>query len=57
MRKKIVAGNWKMNKTYSEAQDLMHELDRYKKHNATNCEIYIAPPALYLTTAKKYFSK
>lgn len=30
MRKKIVAGNWKMNKTYSEAQDLMHELDRYK---------------------------
>ncbi|AQW92806.1 triose-phosphate isomerase [Elizabethkingia anophelis] len=55
MRKKIVAGNWKMNKTYSEAQDLMHELDRYKKHNATNCEIYIAPPALYLTTAKNIF--
>ncbi|HFK5526445.1 TPA: triose-phosphate isomerase [Elizabethkingia anophelis] len=55
MRKKIVAGNWKMNKTYSEAQDLMHELDRYKKHNAINCEIYIAPPALYLTTAKNIF--
>ncbi|AVF49814.1 triose-phosphate isomerase [Elizabethkingia anophelis] len=55
MRKKIVAGNWKMNKNYTEAQDLMHELDRYKKHNATNCEIYIAPPALYLTTAKNIF--
>ncbi|MDV3925808.1 triose-phosphate isomerase [Elizabethkingia anophelis] len=55
MRKKIVAGNWKMNKNYTEAQELMHELDRYKKHNATNCEIYIAPPALYLTTAKNIF--
>lgn len=31
MRKKIVAGNWKMNKNYTEAQELMHELDRYKR--------------------------
>ena len=55
MRKKIVAGNWKMNKNYTEAQELMHELDRYKKHNAINCEVYIAPPALYITTAKNIF--
>ncbi|WP_407479356.1 triose-phosphate isomerase [Elizabethkingia miricola] len=55
MRKKIVAGNWKMNKNYTEAQELMHELDRYKKHNAINCEVYIALPALYITTAKNIF--
>ena len=55
MRKKIVAGNWKMNKNYTEAQELMHELDIYKKHNAINCEVYIAPPALYITTAKNIF--
>ena len=55
MRKKIVAGNWKMNKNYTEAQELMHELDRYKQHNAINCEVYIAPPALYITTAKNIF--
>ena len=26
-----------------------------KKHNAINCEVYIAPPALYITTAKNIF--
>ncbi|CRH26201.1 triosephosphate isomerase [Chlamydia trachomatis] len=44
-----------MNKNYTEAQELMHELDIYKKHNAINCEVYIAPPALYITTAKNIF--
>ena len=55
MRKNIVAGNWKMNKTYAEAQELMFQLLEYKKNNTTNCEVYIAPPALYLTTAKEVF--
>ena len=26
MRKKIVAGNWKMNKSFSEAEDLLSDL-------------------------------
>ncbi|MCL1677193.1 triose-phosphate isomerase [Elizabethkingia meningoseptica] len=56
MRKRIVAGNWKMNKTYSEAQDLMNQLAAYKKENTTNCEVYIAPPALYITAAKNIFA-
>ncbi|MDE5491743.1 triose-phosphate isomerase [Elizabethkingia meningoseptica] len=56
MRKRIVAGNWKMNKTYSEAQDLMNQLAAYKKENITNCEVYIAPPALYITAAKNIFA-
>ncbi|MDO4225133.1 MAG: triose-phosphate isomerase [Bergeyella zoohelcum] len=51
MRKKIVAGNWKMNKNFQEAKALVEELHHYSTHNTTNCEIYIAPPALYTATA------
>ncbi|WP_407405001.1 triose-phosphate isomerase [Chryseobacterium sp.] len=57
MRKKIVAGNWKMNKNVTDAQQLMIQLLRYKNNNATNCEVWIAPPALYLTMAKDVFDK
>ncbi|MBS1572145.1 MAG: triose-phosphate isomerase [Bacteroidetes bacterium] len=56
MRKKIVAGNWKMNKNYAEASVLMFQLLEYKKNNPTNCEIFIAPPSIYLTTAKEIFA-
>ncbi|MGC4128279.1 MAG: triose-phosphate isomerase [Bergeyella sp.] len=56
MRKNIVAGNWKMNKTYPEAIELMNQLLDYKKNNAVNCEVYIAPPFLYLTKAKEIFA-
>lgn len=55
MRKNIVAGNWKMNKNYDEAQELMFQLLEFKKDNSTNCEVWIAPPALYLTMAKDIF--
>lgn len=55
MRKNIVAGNWKMNKDVIEAQQLMFQLLSYKKENATNCEVWIAPPALYLMMAKDVF--
>jgi len=55
MRKKIVAGNWKMNKTYSEAKELIEKIAEYKKSNNTKCEVYVAPPALYLDLAKKSF--
>lgn len=55
MRKKIVAGNWKMNKNVIEAQQLMFQLLQYKKNNDTNCEIWIAPPALYLMMAKDLY--
>ena len=52
MRKKIVAGNWKMNKDYEGAQQLMMQLLSYAKNNQSNSEIYIAPPALYVLMAK-----
>lgn len=55
MRKKIVAGNWKMNKTASEAKALMLELAEYLKNTPAACDVYIAPPALYLTMAESIF--
>ncbi len=55
MRKNIVAGNWKMNKNVIDAQQLMFQLLEYKKANATNCEVYIAPPSMYLMMAKDIY--
>ncbi|MDO5616176.1 MAG: triose-phosphate isomerase [Cruoricaptor ignavus] len=51
MRKKIVAGNWKMNKDFQGAKSLVEELKNYVANNNTNCEVYIAPPALYTVSA------
>lgn len=53
MRKKIVAGNWKMNKDFAGAKELVNQLLNYVQNNSTNCEVYIAPPALYTVTAKE----
>ena len=57
MRRKIVAGNWKMNKNVIEAQQLMIQLLSYKNDHKTNCEVWIAPPSLYLMMAKDIFEK
>ncbi|MDP4291895.1 MAG: triose-phosphate isomerase [Bacteroidota bacterium] len=49
MRKNIVAGNWKMNKTFSEAEALMCDiLDGLDKINEPLADVIICPPALYL---------
>lgn len=56
MRKNIVAGNWKMNKNYQEATQLMTQLLDYKTTHTTNCEVYIAPPSLYLIKAREIFA-
>lgn len=54
MRKKIVAGNWKMNKTADEAQALLLEVINQVKEEVTGEVIVVlCPPALYLTTAKQ----
>lgn len=57
MRKNIVAGNWKMNKTFSEAKELMQDLSKWKKENPSNCEVFIAPSALYVSTGAAIFSQ
>ena len=57
MRRKIVAGNWKMNKDVIEAQQLMFQILEYKKNHPTNCEVWIAPPSLYLMMAKDLYEQ
>ena len=46
-----------MNKNVIEAQQLMFQLLDYKKNNATNCEVWIAPPSLYLMMAKDLYEQ
>ncbi len=52
MRKKIVAGNWKMNKVFSEAETLITEIaDALDEVELINTEVVLCPPALYLEMA------
>ncbi len=55
MRKKIVAGNWKMNKTLDEAVALTSEIVNMVKDEVnSDVEVVLAVPALYLATLKSY---
>ena len=55
MRKKIVAGNWKMNKTLDEALALTSEVVHMVNDEVTgDVQVILCPPALYLTTLSKY---
>lgn len=40
-----------MNKNFGDAEQLMQQIKEYKDSNESACEIWIAPPALYLTNA------
>lgn len=48
MRDKIVAANWKMNKTLPEAIELTAALRFGLQQNPVSCKVVIAPPFLYL---------
>ena len=49
MSRKIVAGNWKMNKSMSEAQSLVQELNEMASAWPSDVKVIISPPMLYLT--------
>lgn len=52
MRKKIVAGNWKMNKTFEEAEDLLFSIaDELKNTPPEAVDVIVFPPAIYLELA------
>jgi triosephosphate isomerase len=51
MRKKIVAGNWKMNLDLSEAEALFNDLN--KTPSLKDVEIIIAPASIYLSSFSK----
>lgn len=54
MRKKIVAGNWKMNKTLQEGIELAQEVNhKVKNLNARNVQVIIGTPFIHLTEVTK----
>ena len=55
MRKKIIAGNWKMNKTFSEAEDFLTELTEIiEPFDLGSVEVIVCPPSLYLELASDF---
>ncbi|WP_420153240.1 triose-phosphate isomerase [Siphonobacter sp.] len=55
MRKKIVAGNWKMNKTAEEAVALTSEIVHMIADEVTSdVEVVLCVPSLYLSTLQQY---
>ena len=57
MRPYIIAGNWKMNKNFEEADDFLYQLTEYVDENEEKLEgidIVIASPYLYLEMATDY---
>jgi len=53
MYKKLVAGNWKMNKTIKEAKEFFNKLkEKLKDHDFDKVGVLVAPPftALYVVS-------
>lgn len=53
MRRKIVAGNWKMNLTFQQAKELALRLNTWVKTYKPVAEVIIAPTHLYLEQLNK----
>ncbi len=53
MRKNIVAGNWKMNKTLTEGIELAKELTTILSENKPNCDVVIGTPYIHLAEVAK----
>ena len=50
MRKKIVAGNWKMNTTLAEGVGLAKDVNEALKHVTPKCDVVIAVPSTHLAS-------
>ena len=49
-RRKIIAGNWKMNKTLQEGVQLAKDVEKALESRTPNCEVIIATPFIHLAT-------
>jgi len=57
MRRYVIAGNWKMNKTFTEADDFISDISEFIDDNEEfmdDVEVLIFPPSLYLELATDY---
>jgi len=57
MRKKIVAGNWKMNLSLSDALELSSEVSHYLTKSKPTCEVILAPSFTFLSALKSIKEK
>ncbi|HNQ20233.1 MAG TPA: triose-phosphate isomerase, partial [Bacteroidales bacterium] len=57
MRKKFVAGNWKMNPNYPEALELLKYLTINVPKVHSNVDVLICPPFIYLSEAKNIITR
>ena len=57
MSRKIVAGNWKMNKSITETHALVKELNEMASAWPSDVKVIISPPMLYLTQVAVNISK
>lgn len=53
MRKKIVAGNWKMNLSLEEAKSLHQAINEEVKKSGSKCDVYHFAPSIYLSSLIK----
>lgn len=51
MKEKLVIGNWKMNKTFQEADDLLNDIAEHLQAYQLRTGVVICPPYLYLELA------
>ncbi|MFO7446732.1 MAG: triose-phosphate isomerase [Ignavibacteriaceae bacterium] len=51
MRKKVIAGNWKMNNDLSESKDLISKLTAGLSNQDFNCDVIVCPPYTSLSEA------
>ena len=52
MRRKIVAGNWKMNKSFQDAEELIAEIaDKLETMDTGHQDVILCPPYVYLEMA------
>lgn len=52
MRRNIVSGNWKMNKSFTEADDLLFAIkEELTKNPVKNAKVIICPPAVFIELA------
>lgn len=57
MRKKIVAGNWKMNETLQEGVALAKEINEVLKADKPNCDVIICTPFIHLASVDQVLDK
>ncbi|MCQ2286002.1 MAG: triose-phosphate isomerase [Bacteroidales bacterium] len=54
MKEKLVIGNWKMNKTFEQADELIGDIFDKLSEFHKNTEVVLCPPSLYLELATDY---